>query len=72
MTNSLVNSISRKDLADFQRWLKTLPWTSTDFLYQTYFTEDVREQKLKDLYNRYQLLSPDQRFPKKPLTPPKK
>jgi hypothetical protein len=69
MTNSLVNSISRKDLADFQRWLKTLPWASTDFLYQTYFTEDVREQKLKDLYNRYQLLSPDQRFPKKNLEP---
>ena len=73
MTNSLVNSISRKDLADFQRWIKTLPWAATDFLYQTYYTEEVREEKLKALYNRYQSLTPDQRFPKKnPLTPPKK
>ena len=60
MTNA-----SRKDIQQFNQWLKTQPWKDTNFLYQSYLRDDEREQKLKALFEKFAALSPEQRFPKK-------
>ena len=58
-----IKNISRQELADFQRWLKTLPWNQTQHLYTTYFTEEARQEKTKELFDLYMSLTPAQRFP---------
>lgn len=73
--NDIIKSASRKDLQLFHAWLKTLPWKETHFLFQTYYTEDVRQQKTIELFTRWlkekdQKILPSQSGRTTPLTPP--
>jgi hypothetical protein len=49
----MIANVSRKELSAFQAWLKSLPWQETHFLFQTYFSEDIRQQKTLELYQRW-------------------
>ena len=46
-------NLPRREIFAFQQWMKSLPKEQTLFLYQTFDLEEVRVQKLKDLYKRY-------------------
>lgn len=50
----IYKEIPRREVFAFLQWLKSLPKVQTLFLYQTFEAEEVRLQKLKDLYLRYQ------------------
>jgi hypothetical protein len=47
-------NLGRREIHAFQQWLKSLPKEQTLFLYQTYEKEEVRNEKLIALFNRYQ------------------
>lgn len=49
----IYKEIPRREIFAFLQWMRSLPKVQTVFLYQTFETEEVRLQKLKDLYNRY-------------------
>lgn len=51
--NQVMKDLPRREIFAFQQWMKSLPKEQTMFLYQTFDAEEVRVQKLKDLYNRY-------------------
>jgi hypothetical protein len=48
-----LNQLSRKEIHAFHSWLRTLPFNEILFMRSSYDTEAVREQKLKDLYIKY-------------------
>ena len=51
--SNLSNVVSRRDKFAFTQWYKSLPKEQTAFMYQTFDTDEVRLQKLQDLYKRY-------------------
>ena len=51
--NEVMKDLPRREIFSFQQWMKSLPKEQTLFLYQTFDVEEVRVQKLKDLYQRY-------------------
>jgi len=50
----LIPNLGRREIHAFTQWLKSLPKEQTLFLYQTYEKDEVRNQKLIDLFARYQ------------------
>lgn len=46
-------NLSRIELKNFQQWIKKLPLNETVFMRTTYEREEIREQKLVELYKRY-------------------
>jgi len=48
--------IPRREIRAFSQWFKSLPKEQTSFLYQTFDSDEVRIQKLKDLYKQYQII----------------
>jgi hypothetical protein len=63
--NQLVASLPRREIFAFTQWMKSLPKEQTVFLYQTFDAEEVRVEKLKDLYKRYQT-EKSKKFPSYP------
>lgn len=51
--NQFYSSMPRREIYAFTQWTKSLPKEETKFLYQTFDTEDVRAEKLRELHKRY-------------------
>jgi hypothetical protein len=45
--------LSRTEMKKFQHWLKSLPSQETSFMRHTYEREEIRQQKLIELYEKY-------------------
>ena len=45
--------LNRIEMKKFQQWLKSLPLNETSFMRTTYEREEIRQQKLIDLYEKY-------------------
>lgn len=58
-----IKTASRKDIQQFQRWVKLQPWSEISFLHETYLRDDCREEKLKILFAKFSALPLNQRFP---------
>ena len=50
----VMSEIPRREIRAFSQWFKSLPKGQTAFLYQTFDSEELRVNKLKELYKQYQ------------------
>ena len=51
--NQFYSTMPRREIFAFTQWMKSLPKEQTKFLYQTFDTEEVRAEKLRELHRRY-------------------